>query len=144
MDTFSYKIDIDLFLQMQNLQVLKLTYFRSHDESYARGVLTDNQYEEGKKRSLISMKMCLWGWIYDFITLFWQIFSTILRDNYNIPNIYMPDAILSFIMIPFLHLMNDEETKLIIFSENWFEGMKYVLGLRDKMNASSNRISNRN
>ena len=85
------------------------------------------------------MKMCLWGWIYDFITLFWQVFSTILRDNYNIPNIYMPDAILSFILIPFLHLMNDEETKLIIFSENWFEGMKYVLGMRDKINASSNR-----
>ena len=85
------------------------------------------------------MKMCLWGWIYNFSTLFWQIFSTILRDNYNIPNIHMPDAILSFVLIPFLHLMNDEETKLIIFSENWFEGMKYVLGMRHKINASSNR-----
>ena len=84
------------------------------------------------------MKMCLWGWIYDYFALFWNIFSTILRDNYNIPNIYMPDAILSFILIPFLHLMNDEETKLIIFSENWFEGMKYVLGMRGKINASAN------
>ena len=63
-------------------------------------------------------------------------FSTILRDNYNIPNIYLPDAILTFILIPFLHLMNEEETKLIIFAENWIEGIKYVFGMRGKLNAT--------
>ena len=118
-----------------------MTYFRSHDDSYARGVLTDDQYEEGKKRSLISMKMCFWGWLYDFIALFSNVFSTLLRDNFNIPNIHIPDAMVSFVMIPFLHLMNDEETKLIIFLENWFEGIKYVFGLREKSNGNGNTVN---
>ena len=113
---------------------MKQSYFSSHDDSFARGVLTDDQYEQGKRKSLISMKMCFWGWLYEFITLLCQMFSTILRDNYNIPNIYLPDAILTFILIPFLHLMNEEETKLIIFAENWIEGIKYVFGMRGKLN----------
>ena len=95
--------------------------YRSHNDSYARGILTDDQYEEGKKKSLISIQMCFWGWLYDFIPLFSQGLSTILREKYDLSFVHLPDAIVSFILIPFLHLMNDEETKLIILmaaSEN--------------------------
>ena len=85
------------------------------------------------------MKMCFLGWLYEFIVLFCLIFSTIIRDNYNIPNIYFPDAILSFMLVPFLHLMNDEETKLIIYEENWFEAIKYVFGIREKHMSNNSR-----
>ena len=85
--------------------------------------------------------MCFWGWLYDFIALFSNVFSTVLRDNFNIPNIHIPDAMVSFVLIPFLHLMNDEETKLIIFLENWFEGIKYVFGLREKSNSDGNNVN---
>ena len=112
--------------------------YRSHNDSYARGILTDDQYEEGKKKSLISIQMCFWGWLYDFIPLFSQGLSTILREKYDLSFVHLPDAIVSFILIPFLHLMNDEETKLIILMENWFEGVKYVFGMRGMYDSNVN------
>ena len=82
--------------------------------------------------------MCFWGWLYDFIPLFSQGLSTILREKYDLSFVHLPDAIVSFILIPFLHLMNDEETKLIILMENWFEGVKYVFGMRGMYDSNVN------
>ena len=110
-----------------------LHVFRSHDDSYARGILSDDQYQDGKRKSLISLKMCFLGWLYEFIAIFFVIFSTHLRDNFPfLQNLHIPDAVVSFVLIPFLHLMNDEETKMIIFEENWFAGVKYIFGFDER------------
>ena len=34
-----------------------------------------------------------------------------------------------YILIPFLHLLNDEETNGIITDENWYQGMRNLLGI---------------
>ena len=50
-------------------------------------------------------------------------------QEFSIPNIHFPDVILMFVVIPFIHLLNDEDTKHIIFSHGWIQGIKYVLGI---------------
>ena len=35
-----------------------------------------------------------------------------------------------FVISPLVYLMNDEETKDIIANQNWYQGLKYMLGLR--------------
>ena len=50
-------------------------------------------------------------------------------QEFKIPNIHFPDVILIFVVIPFVHLLNGEDTKRIIFEQGWIQGIKYVLGI---------------
>lgn len=69
------------------------------------------------------------GTFYELIAILSFALTPKLHEKIGIPNISLVDAILLSIVIPFLHLMNDDDTKGIIFEENWFQGIKYVLGL---------------
>ena len=75
--------------------------------------------------------MCFMGWIYESLATF-SSFLTVTLDGYGIPNLYMIDAILMFVVIPFTHLMNNEDTKEVILEENWYQGIKHILGLHTK------------
>ena len=57
------------------------------------------------------------------------IVSAILSPHLGISNLHYIDAIVMFVVIPFSHLMNDEDTKIIIMEENWFQGLRHMLGL---------------
>ena len=46
----------------------------------------------------------------------------------SVPNIHFPDAVVMSIIIPFIHLLNQEETKGIIFENGWFQGFRYAFG----------------
>ena len=103
-------------------------YFRSNDDSYSRGVLSEESYLRGKKRSLISLQMCFMGWLYELLSI-GSILITPFLHTHGIPNLHFIDAIIMFLVIPFLHLMNDEDTKGIIFEENWYQGIRHMLGI---------------
>ena len=105
-----------------------LIFFRSNDASFARGVLSVKSYNRGKKRSLISLQMCFMRWLYEILATLIAMLTPVLQ-MLGIPNLYFPDATLMFVVIPFLNLMNDEETKGIISEEGWYEGLRYMMGI---------------
>ena len=47
-----------------------------------------------------------------------------------------------FIIIPLVYLMNDDDTKGVIIDEGWFQGLKYLAGLRS--NKTKNSSARRN
>ena len=104
-------------------------YFRSTKQSYERGVLTDTTYEYSKKRSIISLKMCCMTIVYEFISTLFVLMTPVLKYRYGWTNTYFTDPVSLFVIIPFLQLMNDDDTKEIIFNENWFQAIKYILGI---------------
>ena len=108
-------------------------FFRSNDASFARGVLTEKSYDRCKKRSLVSLQMCYMNWFYEVCATLVAILTPQLH-RFGVPNLYAPDAILMFVVIPFVHLMNDEETKGIISEEGWYHWFRYVLGIPRKSN----------
>ena len=76
--------------------------------------------------------MCFMGWIYEILAIVAALLSAKIGytiQEFNIPNIHFPDVILMFVIIPFIHLLNDEDTKHIIFEQGWIQGIKYVLGI---------------
>ena len=36
-----------------------------------------------------------------------------------------------FLVIPFFHLMNDDETKATIIERGWYQGVKFMAGFKD-------------
>ena len=69
----------------------------------------------------------------------------------SVPNIHFPDAIVMSVIIPSIHLLNQEETKGIIFENGWYQGFKHVFGRyteaecqKRPVNGSSNTTNNRN
>ena len=93
------------------------------------GVLSDANYEYAEKRSIISLKMCLLGWIYELISNTFVILAPLLKFKYDLPNTYFVDPITMFVVIPFLYLFNDDDTKEIVYNESWYQGIKYVFGV---------------
>ena len=76
--------------------------------------------------------MCFMSWLYELLAIVTAIMSSVLGahiQEFKIPNIHFPDVIIMFIVIPFIHLLNDEEIKGIIFEQGWIQGIKYVLGI---------------
>ena len=68
------------------------------------------------------------GWLYELVASFIAILSPTL-NKYGMPNTYMIDPILMFVIIPLVHLLNDEETKGIITEENWYQGLRHMMGI---------------
>ena len=72
--------------------------------------------------------MCFMGWFYEILAIL-SAFLTPILHKLEIPNLCLIDAIFMFVVIPLIHLLNDEETKAIILEENWYEGLRYMLGI---------------
>ena len=68
------------------------------------------------------------GWLYESLGILSAVLLPILH-NFGFSNLHYPDIILMFVLIPFLHLMNDEETKAIIAEQNWYHGLRHMLGI---------------
>jgi hypothetical protein len=68
------------------------------------------------------------GWLYELFAILSALLTPFLQ-NLGIHNIHWIDAIVMFVVTPCCHLMNDEETKGIISDENWYEGIRHMLGI---------------
>lgn len=76
-------------------------------------------------------------WLYELVaTLFASL--TPQLHKFGIPNLHFPDAILMFVLIPFVNLMNDEDIKGIISEESWYQGLRYMLGIYVEPTAQDN------
>ena len=104
---------------------------RSNKKSLTRGVVSERMYKDDIKRSIISLEICCMSWLYEFLAVLSALLTPLLHE-YGIPNLHMIDAIIMSIIIPFSHIMNDEDTKQVIFEENWYQGIRYLLGLHRK------------
>ena len=101
---------------------------RSNEDSYSRGVTSEKSFERNKKRSLVSLKMCVISWL---IELMGGVFAVSLVSLHNLGfhNLHYPDCIIMTLIIPLVHLMNDEVTKGIIAEEGWYQGIRDLLGI---------------
>ena len=73
--------------------------------------------------------MCIMTMMYEFICTLFVMISPVLKYKYGWKNTSFTDPVCMFVIIPFLLLMNDDDTKEIIFDENWFQAVKFVLGI---------------
>ena len=103
--------------------------YRTNDESYKLGVLSEGQHKEGKRRRLTNIQICFMAWIYESTGNYVTIFTPLLH-KLGMHGLHFPDAIMMFVLFPFLHLMNDEDTKTVITEENYYQGIRHMLGLR--------------
>ena len=119
LDSFNHSEVLNLFFNLFN---------STNHESYSRGVLSELQYEDGKKRRLTNLQICFMGWIFESTGNV----ITILAPSLNfIHGLHYLDAIMMFVLIPFAHLMNDEDTKTVITEESWYQGFRHMLGIHN-------------
>ena len=106
--------------------------FRSNEKNFVLGVLSETSYNNGNKRRLVSLKICITSWLYELIgMLFTMLTPTLLSFGWRY--FQYPDAILMFLAIPVIHLINDEDTKTIILEEGWIQGLKSLLKIRNRV-----------
>ena len=128
--------------------------FRDNFHSLSIGAISEESYTRGEKRSLISLQMCFMASMVEMFAIATAILSGILGaqlQELSVPNIHFPDAIFMSVIIPFIHLLNQEETKGIIFENGWYQGFKHAFGRYTEVecenrsvNRSSNTTNNRN
>ena len=70
--------------------------------------------------------MCFMGWLMELVGTAINFFSPALR-SYGFHNVNYPDAIIMFILIPFIHIMNDETIKGIVMERGWVQGLRHIL-----------------
>ena len=115
-------------------------YYRDAAESFSNGVLTLETYEYGKSRAMVSLKICFLGWVYELIANIMTAVSPSLM-SLGIQHQYYIDAILMFLGIPFIHLMNDEDTKAVIVERNWYRGFRHMVGLQNQIEPQNGPVN---
>ena len=103
--------------------------FRSHNQSLA--VLSEDAVGREKRRSLISFQMCFIGWILEFGAIIFMSLRYVFK-YIGMTNVYYADSITYFVVIPCGHLMNNDDTKAIVFRECWYQGIRHMLGIYTK------------
>ena len=122
----------------------KITIILCRDaaESYSNGVSTQESYEYGKSRAMVSLKICVLGWSYElFANIMTAVSPSLL--SLGLQHQYYIDAILMFLGIPLIHLMNDEDTKGVIVERNWYQGLRHMAGFQNQV-APQNAPGNQN
>ena len=109
------------------IKALKIYIFRDSDESFSRGVFSQRVYDNDGVRRLVSLKICFMGWLLEFVGAVMTLLTPFLRSR-GFHNLYYPDAIVIFLLIPFLHVMNEEKIKEIVLSQGWIQGLRSILG----------------
>ena len=51
----------------------------------------------------------------------------------GIPNLYLPDTVLVFIVVPVVHLLNDDDTKEMIVDGKYYEALRHMMGCTERM-----------
>ena len=73
--------------------------------------------------------MCFWGWLYEVLDYIFVAIGSILIHKYGFTNTYFCDVVMMFVVIPFLQILNDDDTKDIIYQESWLHGIKFMFGM---------------
>ena len=110
---------------------------RSNDEGYANGALSDDIYERGQKRSLVSLKVCMITWAIEVFSslVFVAIpsFDSFQLKYVKIRIFHHIDCIITLIIIPAVYIINDEETRGVIAEEGWYQGFRHILGMHNQI-----------
>ena len=115
-----------------NNYITNVSLHRNTDDSFLKGVLTEETYEYGNSRTMVSLKICFLSWLYELIgTIITAVSPKLI--SLGLRHIYFIDSLIMFLVIPFCHLMNDEETKGVIVERGWFQGLKQMAGFPDQI-----------
>ena len=115
-----------------NNYITNVSLHRNTDDSFLKGVLTEETYEYGNSRTMVSLKICFLSWLYEFIgTIITAVSPKLI--SLGLRHIYFIDSLIMFLVIPFCHLMNDEETKGVIVERGWFQGLKQMAGFPNQI-----------
>ena len=90
-----------------------------------------------EKRRTTSIEVCFFGWLMESVLTVligvWMLLQNLgLKNIYIYPYFEFFNAFFRAIIISFVHIVNDEDTKTIITDENWYAGIKHALGLYHK------------
>ena len=108
-------------------------YFcRSNEDSFLRGVVSEELYDDANKRRIVSLMICFISWLYEMIGVVFTVLTPTLNDL-GLCYLYFPDAISIFLIIPFNHIMNDEDTKAVIADQGWIQGIRHMLNIRNQV-----------
>ena len=100
-------------------------------ESFSKGVYNIKSYNEYEERRMTSLRVCFIGWLFDLFIITVSGISMIVKKLgglyfYPFGEFFVVGA--RFIGVPFIHLLNDEDTKNIITTEGWTKGIMHSLG----------------
>ena len=107
--------------------LLKCVY-RSDLDGLHKGVYNEDSYKSLERRRTTSIGVCFLGWLIELsLTILIGIWLLLNLGAY--PYFEFFNAIVRAIVIPFVHVLNDEDTKTIMTEESWHQGIRQALGM---------------
>ena len=109
-----------------------LWIYRDANASRLTGVVSEENYANGQRRTMISLNICFSSWLFELLGTVITLLSPTLQAL-GIRYYYYFDAIIMFLVIPFCHLMNDEATKGVVLQSGWYQGFRHMAGFQNQI-----------
>ena len=103
-------------------------FFSDNYDSYLRRVTSEECYVSRKKRSVVSLQVCYMSSMFELLAVVSSC-STSMLIHLGLRYTYYPDAVVMFVIVPTVYILNDEDTKFVIYSEGWYQGIRHMLGV---------------
>ena len=124
---------------------MNLLLYRDNDESFFNGSLSEKHYAHDQKKRLTSLNGCYIGWLTEMILVI-SFGIALVLNHYGIPYVFYPffeflNVIIRVIVLPLIQMItSDERAKKIIREENWYQGLRWVIGIYKKVSPAESEL----
>ena len=123
-----------LHCNVKSISILihEIIFIRSDADSFRKGIINEQKLYRLETRRLVSMKVCGIGLLMEFIGGFFRMLNPVLRIiglKYSfIPHLL--DALMVFVVVPVIHLLNDESTKTFLVQKEYYKALKSIFSFK--------------
>ena len=107
--------------------------FRDNYESFTKGAISKKSYEHGNARRMVSLRVSFIGWLCELVGSVISLLTPKLLFTSGISPMYYSDTLIMFVCIPLVYFVNDEEVKGVIKERGWYQGLRYMVGISNKI-----------
>ena len=107
--------------------------FSDNYESFTKGAISKKSYEHGNARRMVSLRVSFIGWLCELVGSVISLLTPKLLFTSGISPMYYSDTLIMFVFIPLVYFVNDEDVKGVIKERGWYQGLRYMIGMSNKI-----------
>ena len=82
---------------------------------------------------MVSLRVSFIGWLCELVGSVISLLTPKLLFTSGISPMYYSDTLIMFVFIPLVYFVNDEEVKGVIKERGWYQGLRYMIGMSNKI-----------
>ena len=82
---------------------------------------------------MVSLRVSFLGWLCELAGSVMSLLTPKMLFEFGFSHMYYTDTLIMFVVIPLVYFINDADVKGVINDKGWYEGLRYMVGISNKI-----------